>query len=148
MAERLACELAPRIAAIVDIAGVASNEIAGCTPSDSVAVLHVHGDADTVIRTGGGRLFEQPSLPTYPSLADTMRAWATRNDCAGALAPTSVRLDLDRGLAGAETRVDRFERCTKADVVLWTIEGGAHSPDFAPSFAESVYAFLAAHPKR
>jgi polyhydroxybutyrate depolymerase len=148
MAERLACDRASRIAAIVDIAGAASSETLHCSPSESVASLHVHGDADTIIRTSGGKLFEQPALPTYPSLAVTMGSWASRNACSGAPSATGKRLDLDRGLAGAETRIDRYASCAKSDVELWTVEGGAHSPDFTPAFAENVYAFLAAHAKR
>ena len=147
MAERLACEMASRIAAIVDLAGAASSEIARCTTTEPVASLHVHGDLDSVIRTTGGRLFDQPSLPIYPSLADTMGAWGTRNGCTGALAPTGKRLDLDGRIAGAETRVERFASCARADVELWSVEGGSHSPAFLPAFAERIYDFLAAHPK-
>jgi polyhydroxybutyrate depolymerase len=56
MAHRMACERSSRIAAIVSLAGVTWDEPAACDPSAPVAVLQVHGDADTTIRYEGGVL--------------------------------------------------------------------------------------------
>jgi len=32
-------------------------------------------------------------------------------------------------------------------VTLWTIEGGGHAPAFNDHWAESIWAFMATHPK-
>jgi polyhydroxybutyrate depolymerase len=136
MAHRLACEIPSRIAAIVSLAGSR-----GCEPKESVAVLQVHGDKDTVISyeggdTGGGK---------YGSAAETVEPWAKKNACQGALAK-GPRLDLDTKVAGEETRTERYENCSR-DVELWTLEGGGHVPSFYPTIGETFWTWLSAHPK-
>ena len=56
--------------------------------------------------------------------------------------------DLDSGLPGAETTVQRFAGCTAGTgVELWSIQGGGHAPALDRSFSLRVYAWLQAHPK-
>jgi len=140
MSHRMACD-APRVAAIVSIAGAVWKDDSRCSPAGPVSVLQVHGDADTVISYDGG---SNPGLPPYPSAHDTVATWAAKNGCSGQLVDSGETLDLDSALAGAETTVSRYSGC---NVELWTIHGGGHVPNFQPSWGETFYGFLAAHPK-
>lgn len=49
MGHRLACERSDLIAGLVNFAGAAPYDAAGCTPTDRVALLQVHGTWDTTI---------------------------------------------------------------------------------------------------
>jgi polyhydroxybutyrate depolymerase len=148
MAHRLACDLSARVAAIVSLAGAVWNDPSKCNPTEHVAVLDVHGDADTVVSyTGGASLY--PGGSPFPSEMVTMATWASKDACSGSLADTGQRLDLDSSLAGSETKVQTYGGCPAGlDVQLWTIQGGAHVPSLAqPTWPQQVYAFLSAHPK-
>lgn len=146
MAHRMACDVSDQIAAIVSLAGAVWKDPSRCKPDAAVSVLQVHGDADDIIRYGGGRFM--PGLAEYPSASDTVALWAQRNRCSGALIDSGMPLDLESGLAGAETRVERYAGCPQAAVERWTLVGGAHIPELQPSWAGTVYGFLMAHPKR
>jgi polyhydroxybutyrate depolymerase len=146
-AQRLACDLAPRVAAVVSLSGAAWKDPARCAPREPVNVLHVHGTKDTVIRVVGGKVFDL-DVPAYPSLADTLAFWSKKNGCTGALVAAGQHLDLDVGLPDAETRVERYAGCPAGGAVdLWRIEGGGHSPWLESDFTVAVYGWLAAHPK-
>jgi polyhydroxybutyrate depolymerase len=169
MANRVACDLSPRVAAFVSLAGAQWNDLSRCKPSEAVSMVEVHGDADPLVPYGGGRLtvaflqtlakqmgLKLPNvkmdMQAFPSAETTASDWATLDGCTGKLTPTGTSLDLDTGLAGAETTVERAQGCKGSDVELWTIKGGGHAPDFAhppdpPAFAEAVYAFFKANPK-
>ncbi len=140
MAHRFACDMAPRVAAIVSLAGAQWLDATKCMPSEKVSVVQIHGDADTTIKYTGDTF--------YPSAHVTVADWATKNGCTGSLTDTGTTLDLETMLAGAETKVERYAGCTGSDVELWTIQGGMHVPMLAtPAFPEAVWTFLAAHPK-
>src|SRR6185503_1724477 len=64
MSHRLACELGPRIAAIVAFSGDNWKDESKCRPADPVAVLQIHGTKDSVIKYGGGT--QLPPLGSYP----------------------------------------------------------------------------------
>jgi polyhydroxybutyrate depolymerase len=143
MAHRLACELSTEIAGIVSLAGMVWNDATKCNPTDPVAVLQVHGDADETILYGGGSTF--PAVPIYPSAAETVLTWAKKNGCGSTLA-NQGRLDLVPELDGDETRIARHD-CSSGAAELWTIEAGGHIPRFNSTWAERIYGFLDAHPK-
>ncbi len=147
MSHRLACDLSDRIAAIVALAGAVWNDPSKCNPTSKVSVLDVHGDADTTILYGGGAV--ATGEPPYPSEAQTMSTWAGKNGCTGALTDNGQTLDLDTGIAGSETSESSTTSCpTGIDVELWTIHGGGHIPALAhPTWGDSVWAFMKAHPK-
>lgn len=157
MSHRLACDLSNRIAAIATLAGAVWNDPSKCNPTSQVSVLDVHGNADVVVNYDGGAVpagLVAPGVPAetqppYPSEAQTVSTWAAKNLCAGALAPNGLTLDLDTILPGAETSQSAYVRCPSGvDVELWTIAGGSHVPTLAtPTWAESIYGFLKAHPK-
>jgi polyhydroxybutyrate depolymerase len=142
MAHRLACELAPRIAAIVAIAGVNWLNASQCQPSEPVAVLQVHGDADNVVRYLGGSTVAQ-----HPSAQASIETWRSLNGCSPT-AEGSTSLDLIPTLPGAETGVERYEGCrTNGAAELWTVLGATHDPLFGPNFPTEVWDFLSSHAK-
>ena len=143
MAHRLACDLSPRIAAIVSIAGATWRDASACQPTSPIAILEVHGSADSIIRVQGGSVFELP-VPPYPSLAETGAMWATNEGCAGSTKAKAI--DFDVGIPGAETRVESYEGCRGA-VQIWTVVGGTHAPSLGRASQNAMYAFLMAHPK-
>jgi polyhydroxybutyrate depolymerase len=169
MAYRLACDLAPKIAAIAALAGATWLDVDRCRPGAKVSVLAIHGDADPLVRYSGGAISDDvleglakmagirlpspvvPGKRAYPSAHDTVAAWAGLDGCAGAPTKTGT-LDLDTALVGAETEVQTWSGCQGVGIELWTIHGGGHAPALAkapadPGFAEAVYAFLKAHPR-
>jgi polyhydroxybutyrate depolymerase len=144
MSHRLACD-APRVAAIVSLAGAVWKDPSKCNPAGKIAVLEIHGDADAVIPYNGGAY---SGLAAFPSAPDTVATWAAKNGCSGALAPSGQTLDLDSSLLGAETVVSRYSGCpAHGEVELWTILGGGHVPILQPTWGETIYGFMASHPK-
>jgi polyhydroxybutyrate depolymerase len=168
-ANRLACDLAPRIAAIATLAGAGWLDPSRCTPAAKVSVLAISGDDDQLVHFDGGALDDAvlaglakeaeitlpsplvPGARTYPSQRANVAFWAKADGCTGALAPTGT-IDLDAELAGAETRQEAYGGCAGAAVELWTAHGGGHVLQLAPApaspaFADAVWAFFAAHPR-
>jgi polyhydroxybutyrate depolymerase len=144
LAHRLACD-APRVAAIVSLAGAVWQDAARCQPSSPVAVLQVHGDADQTISYNGGST--GASGGTYPSAHQTVATWADKDGCTPGLVDTGMTLDVDAALAGEETKVERYAGCRGGAVELWTMRGGGHMPNFQESWPSLIYGFLSAHPK-
>ena len=144
MAHRLACDSAPRIAAVAALAGDVWADATRCNPQSPVAVLQIHGTADTVIAYGGGK---NGSLAVFPSATASIATWAAKNGCAST-ATAGAPLDLESVLLGSETTTAENTGCKPGGAaLLWTIQGGAHVPALQSSFATTVYGFLAAHPK-
>jgi polyhydroxybutyrate depolymerase len=142
MAHRMACARANRIAAIVSLAGATFADSSRCAPSEPVAVLQVHGTADTTILYNGG----SNAGVAYPSAATSVARWGTHDRCA----PTTTSgttFDLDNGIPGAETRISRYEGCMGGAVELWSIEGGAHLPALNAQWSTLTLDWLMAHPK-
>jgi polyhydroxybutyrate depolymerase len=143
MAHRMACELSRRVAAIVSLAGTMESPPA-CKAPSPVAVLQVHGDADATVSYAGGTLVA--GAASYLGAKEAVAAWAGKNGCGASPLPSTETLDLDVGLAGAETNVERHA-CTAGAAELWTIRGGAHIPQFQATWAGLVWGFLKAHPR-
>lgn len=146
MAQRLACELDDRIAAVVAVAGVNWLDPTLCAPSEAVAVLQVHGDADPVVQYSGGRMADGAGV--YPSVQASIEGWRDRNGCGEAAEVTESALDIATNLDGVETSVTRYSDCVAGGAAeLWTVHGGDHDIEFGEAFAEAVWDFLEAHPK-
>ncbi len=144
MSHRLACE-APRVAAIVSLAGAEWLDATKCKPHGPVSVLEVHGDVDTVVLYPGGTFV---TGGTYPSARTTVADWAKLNGCKGALIDDGTRLNIDHLIPGSETIVEHYAGCkTGGDVQLWTIQGGSHLPVLGSNWAPTIYGFLEEHPK-
>lgn len=138
MSYRVACDHAGQFAALASLAGATFVDPADCDPGEAVSVLQIHGDDDDTVLYAGA-----PSI--YPGAVESASIWAGYDGC-GALADTGERLDLDRGLAGDETRVARHDGCpTGTDVELWTLEGGGHIPMLSPAFHQVVWDWLERH---
>lgn len=134
LAHRVACDHADRVTAIAALAGPLPADAARCEPSEPVAVLQIHGDADDVVGYGGGQ--------GGASAPDTAAAWAAHDGCSPEPEPAPP-LDLERLLPGAETEVLRYADCPAGTAVeLWTITGGGHVPELGDGFTPAVLDFL------
>lgn len=151
MTNRLACELSPRIAAIVSMAGAVWKDPLACATSSPVAMLQVHAENDPSIDYNGGKMFF--AAPPYPSAHETVATWAAKNGCDPTLHATTDTVDLVSSAAGAETTIERYSGCAgNSAVELWTMRGisdasTAHQPPINTSFAATMWTFLSAHPK-
>ncbi|MEW2385504.1 alpha/beta fold hydrolase [Micromonospora sp. NPDC047707] len=150
MAHRMACDHADLVAAVVSIAGAGPLTAADCRPARPVAVLQVHGDADTSVRYEGGEMGGG-----YPGAVRTVEDWARRNGCAVPGQPGPAR-DLVVTDESTPRRPDVAETRTLAyaagcrpggHVELWTVAGGSHLPVLSAGFARQVVDFLRAHPR-
>jgi polyhydroxybutyrate depolymerase len=149
LSHRAACDLSERIAGIVSLAGAQWLDASRCQPTSPVAVLQVHGTADTTIAYLGGHPMGNALIPRHPGAQETVSTWGRLNGCS----PDRVQagtLDLDYTLFGEETLVTRHEGCRGGAAELWTILGGQHIPGLrtgAGGFGEKLWDFLEAHPK-
>jgi polyhydroxybutyrate depolymerase len=144
MTYRMACDHADRIAAVVSIAGATFADPRKCQPSEPVNVVQIHGTADAVIAYQGGGIEGH----AYPAAETTVASWASYNGCRSTPDRSTVQLDLESEIAGAETSVSTFADCRPAGAVeLWTIDGGSHVPQVSSTFTSRIVDFLYAHPK-
>ena len=144
MANRLACDLSERIAAIGPVSGAYQDAVT-CSPSQPVAIAAVHGTADSVIYYNGfgvngsspGAYFTVGTpIPQWAS------AWAQRNGC-NAKAEIFFQKDPVSGQQWANCRND-------ADVVLYTIRDGEHgwpTPDETFDVGQTLWDFFRQHPR-
>ncbi|HEV2440831.1 MAG TPA: PHB depolymerase family esterase [bacterium] len=136
-AERLACDLAPDIAAIAPVAGNMPADIApACAPARPVSLIQISGTQDPLVPYGGGQIARPFGLGeggVVWSVADTVAFWARRDGCDGApVRTTPAPIAPPDG-----TRVVRtaYERCARGtSVALYTIEGGGHTWPGGPQY--------------
>lgn len=145
MSYRMACEHADKIAAIVSLAGAMPADTSKCNPAAPVAVLEIHGTADTVIDYNGAAINGHP----YPGVTTTVGDWVKLDGCATTADTTAAPLDLDTSIPGDETTVSKYAAGCKpgGHAELWTIMGGSHIPVISMAFTPNVFDFLVAHPK-
>jgi polyhydroxybutyrate depolymerase len=111
LSHRLACELPGRIAAVAPVAGVMA--MPTCTPSRPISVMHFHGTADNVVPYGGN------ANSGFPSVADTIAGWVTRDQCTDAPA-----VSFEKG----DSKCEAHTHCAGgAEVILCTVDGGGHT---------------------
>jgi polyhydroxybutyrate depolymerase len=136
LASHLACHRPAGIAALAAVAGLRAP--APCAPGHPVAVVALHGTADTQNPYGGaGAAYWTYSVPV------AARRWAGYAGCA-ALPVT------DRPYPGV-TR-SRYQGCLRgASVELYTLVGRGHawprSAAGGPDADELIWHFFAAHPR-
>ena len=128
MAHRLACYMDDRLAAIVSIGGAGRAREEACAPVSTIAVLEIHGDADPIVRYGGGHVLDNRAADPHPSAPETFADWAERLGCQAQAKP--------------QTR----PKTTTGSVELWTVRGGGHQVA-TPAMLARVGEFLASHPK-
>ena len=145
MSYRMACDHADVLASIASLAGATHDDPNDCAPVATVHTLQIHGTNDSVIFYNGGSLYGN----AYPGAIETTELWAANNGCAVVADHSSPPLDLDRGLAGAETLVTTYQQdCNPGgSAELWTIVGGSHTPNLSASFSPLVIDWLLRHPK-
>ena len=147
MSHRMACDRSELIAGIVALAGDVWADTARCNPTGPVNVLQVHGTLDAVIQYGGGTALA--GQPPYPAAETSVGTWGVKNNCTGTqLEPIGGDLDLATDLPFSETQREAFMGCPNgAAAELWRIRGGSHNPAFNDGCANTLYTWLAAHPK-
>lgn len=112
LSHRLACELSSRIAAIAPVAHVITIPQASCKPTRPISVFSFNGTADTLVPYGGNGV-------GYPSVADTMKLWATIDGCSTTPRETSKKGDV--------TCVT-YDGCKAGnEVSLCTVQDGGHA---------------------
>ncbi len=147
MANRLACDLAERIAAIGSVAGAYMGG-EDCAPVRPVPVVAVHGDSDPIIPYNGIPNNGMPPAAYFligtpvPQWASN---WAWRNGC-NMKAVVFLREELVTG--------QRWEACrSAAEVVLYSLKGWGHgwpgavgAPIGEFNSTQVIWSFLAQHP--
>lgn len=143
MSYRMACDHADAIASIVSLAGGTFADPADCAPSEPVAVLQIHGTADTTIEYEGGTV-----LGSYPGAVETAETWAAYDGCGETSTPGDNR-DLDVGIEGEESTTQAWDDgCDPGGLAeLWTIPEGSHVPSLSDTFSRQAIEWLLDHPK-
>ncbi|HTR49857.1 MAG TPA: hypothetical protein VMJ10_04060 [Kofleriaceae bacterium] len=133
MAYRMACDHADTVTNIIVLAGAAASDPSTCNPTLPVAVLHMHGTADT-------------EVPYVPNAAASVMQWAGHDGCA-TTTTAGANVDLDQGIPGAETTTESYDDCPPGTAVdLWSIQGGTHIPSLdQPVFAPMMMQYFQAH---
>ena len=132
MSYKFACSTEGIVAAVAGLAG-ATDELCDGGPTN---ILHIHGTADQTILYGGGELFAK----RYPSVDETLAQWAEINSCSSS---TESDFELMQSTVGEET-TNRTYSCSNADLELWRINGGVHTPTLDKEFANKVLDWLLA----
>lgn len=139
MSHRMACDAASRIAAIVPLAGDVWKDASRCRPSEPVAVLQVHGDADMSVPYQGAALL--------PSARESVLTWARLDGC-GELTTLGPALHLDKASMGMETTTESWAGCRPGGAAaLWTLHGVGHVPQLLPAWAPTIIDWMLSHPK-
>ena len=148
MAHRLACYMDDRLAAIVSIGGAGRAPEEACAPVSTIAVLEIHGDADPIVRYGGGHVLDNRAADPHPSAPETFHAWAERLGCLtqAKAKEKTITVDLDPRLPGAETTIESYADCPHGSAQLWTVRGGGHQVA-TPAMLARVGEFLASQSK-
>jgi len=148
MSYRFAYDHSDTVAAIVSVAGAAT-AMEQPSPPHAVHVLQIHGTADSVINYQGGeiRAGGRDARP-YPGAIESAERWATYNGCE-LNRNSAPELDLDKSVRGNETTVIQYTTgCNKGgSSEVWTINGGAHTPDISRTFSRRIVEWLLAWPK-
>jgi|GEM_PF-2168938 len=123
MSYTTACRAAPRITALMALAGTTFAEATDCEPEEPVGILHLHGTADETILYGGGAILGN----AYPGAEETVERWSSYNGCDADWVQGESRTLLSTG--NGETEVFDYPGCPEnGGVSLWKINGGSHIP--------------------
>lgn len=129
-AQRLACDLSEKIAAIASVAATMPQNLPGrCAPKRPVAVLIMHGTADPLFPYAGGEL-KGAGKGGYGgkvlSAADAVKFWVTHNKTSASPTVTSLP-DIDPQDGTSVKRMTYGNGQEGTEVVLYEIEGGGHT---------------------
>jgi polyhydroxybutyrate depolymerase len=158
MANRVACELAGKVAAIGVVTGPPVEPPGGCNPERPISLIAFYGTDDPLVAYEGGTVSESwisklinKSLHSvsFPSVTSYIEAWAVRDGCI----PVPELIPSQGDASGV-----RYTGCKdSSEIVFYTIEGGGHAwPGGRPTFvgktsrdinaSQEMWAFFEAHP--
>jgi len=148
MAQRLACELNDRIAAIASVSGLIGNPVV-CNNVRPTPVLHMHGTSDSTITYNGE--FNTPfgRFKVGQSVDEMFSTWETNNECSG----TPVETPLP-DIANDGYTIDHFYHgdCrAESEIELYRINGAPHiwlGPNNDVYATEEIWNFFKRHYKR
>ena len=127
-AQRVACELSRKIAAIASVAASMPEDFAAqCKPSAAISVLMIHGTNDPLVPYNGGSLAGSTDIGgrVWP-VVGTIKFWAKQDRCT-IQSITEMLPDKDPD-DGTRVRHERYSPClASTGVELYTIEGGGHT---------------------
>lgn len=128
-AQRLACDLSDRIAAVASVAGALALDYEDCNPEYAIPIIHFHAKDDGIVPYEGG----DGSEPTVSgcwkkSIPNVMSFWALVNNC-----DNTDEVTFKNGDAECITRTNPVNQ---NQVTLCTTESGGHS---WPGAASDVY---------
>lgn len=122
--QRLACELADKITAMVSVSGtMAANISQQCQPTRPIPTLLFMGTNDPSVPFEGGEVDGNQGIDI--SAAETIQQWVMHNDCSSTPEVTQAPSVANDGSAVFRTQ---YSSCkNNADVVLYTIQDGVHT---------------------
>jgi poly(3-hydroxybutyrate) depolymerase len=132
MANRFACERPDLIAGVMTFAGGVWNDAAKCAGSeiDDVAILQIHGDADTTVPLEGGTNFAGVPFPsaerTFSILADAFRCDEESNDIRAESFALPAAKDSPLGPVAVDVRRRNGCGAGGGTVERWTLRGVDH----------------------
>jgi len=151
LAYRLACDASRRFAAIAPVSATLVTD--GCSPTEPVSLLHIHGLADGNVPFDGGLPTKsfQRNPPAYRPVRESLEIFVQADVC------TPTPRVSTRGVVTTE----RWRGCTgRSAVELVTIADGGHSwpggqqmalvldpPSSALDATATIVDFFAAHPR-
>ena len=143
MSYRMAHDHSDLITAIVPFAGVGFDKWPS-NPKKPVSVLHIHGTRDRTIKWGGGGL----RSARHPSAEDNFAKWRAFNQCEKKTDTSDLKIDLDRKVDGAETKVVRYEsKDGKVVTELWEVVDGGHVTPPRSAARERIIKWMLARSK-
>ncbi|MCV7178655.1 CE1 family esterase [Mycolicibacterium sphagni] len=138
MATRLACERADLVTAIAPVSSTLGVDVP-CNPSKPVAVLAVHGTADSVVPYNGGRMVGRGGASTVVAARTMVDRWLAFDRC-----PPAVRTPIAGG-----KRLSANGCAAGTDVVFVTIDRWGHTWPTRPAApfdaTQASAQFFAAH---
>jgi polyhydroxybutyrate depolymerase len=149
MVNRLACDMADKIAGIVSMAGETYKDQTKCAASAPIAFLQVQGDADMTVPYAGGPAEGISVLPPAPGAIETTQDWAKKNDCSPKADTSEPMIQLMTTSTGPDTTKLVYNTGCEANghTELWTIHLGPHSPPWDASWPPDVFDYITAYPK-
>jgi polyhydroxybutyrate depolymerase len=143
MSYRMAHDHSDLVTAIVPFAGVGFDKWPS-NPKNPVSVLHIHGTRDRTIKWRGGGL----RSARYPSAEDNYAKWRVFNQCEKKTDTSDLKIDLDRKVDGAETKVVRYEsKDGKVVTELWEVVDGGHVTPPRSAARERIIKWMLARSK-
>ena len=149
MSYRLACDAAQTFAAAFVLAPLFYSDLTKCNPKAPISIRQLHGTDDETVAYDGVGDAAGALVSHYPSAPKVVEAWAKWNGCSATPDVSAPAVDLDRGVAGSETKITSYPSCRDGTVTeLWTLQGSKHIPmNLAPDVGAQIWSYLSAHPK-